>query len=432
LREQDLIASLNEAVEELVAVRRARRLSDQRADELTNALAQSQELSELLQARIASLQKELSEAQALAEQRLVELATSAHDNAEKLLTAERQVVRSTEQLAQANAAATNRLVDAERRVSDARVSLTQIEARAAAEAERWQSERAALSLEQQQLSTLNDEFRAEAQSVRAQMAHLFRLVRAAVDEEPTGWHRLGHRRRSPALQALAAWSPPATAAQGTAANVDQGTAERVMQAPLLSGKNPYHRAASLAELLEWHDAQFVRCAYVTVLGRQPDPDGEDFYTRRIREGASKLQVLWQLRTSKEAARHDPGIAGFDRTLRQFRLARLPLIGPLLSPRFASDHTPAERRLRKLENEIWRVHALQDSRFLHIEAQLRTLANSSVRSAPAVGKADQPIAGSEQPATLTQTTAEGAKASARVLERFPQTAVDNIREKLGPR
>ena len=52
----------------------------------------------------------------------------------------------------------------------------------------------------------------------------------------------------------------------------------------IGARNPYLRANSLPELLSWHDVDFVRCAYVTVLGRQPDPTGEAYYVDRLRQG----------------------------------------------------------------------------------------------------------------------------------------------------
>jgi hypothetical protein len=127
-------------------------------------------------------------------------------------------------------------------------------------------------------------------------------------------------------------------------------------------RNPYLRANSLPELLAWDDIDFVRCAYVTVLGRQPDPDGEAYYSRRIREGRSKLQVLWQLRTSNEGPRHDPGIAGFDRALKKARWER-GWFGWLIRPFTGGEGDgPSWRRHRILVNALERntiqVGALQ--------------------------------------------------------------------------
>jgi hypothetical protein len=97
----------------------------------------------------------------------------------------------------------------------------------------------------------------------------------------------------------------------------------------MAQRNPYQRAGSLAELLSWHDEDFVRCAYVTLLGRQPDSIGEWHYVEQVRAGQSRYKILWELRRSQEGKRHDPGIAGLDRSLRKAARERLPLIGSVM-------------------------------------------------------------------------------------------------------
>ncbi len=98
--------------------------------------------------------------------------------------------------------------------------------------------------------------------------------------------------------------------------------------PIAEDRDPFHRAKSLAELLAWNDLDFVRCAYVTLLGRQPDPTGQTHFVALIRAGHSKLEVLWLLRQSPEAKGHDPGIAGLDRSLRRAAWERRPLLGAI--------------------------------------------------------------------------------------------------------
>src|SRR3546814_1452446 len=83
-------------------------------------------------------------------------------------------------------------------------------------------------------------------------------------------------------------------------------------------RDPYHRAASLEDLCRFSDANFIRCAFVTILGRQPDPDGEAHYLDGLRRGTSKLGIISDLRVSAEGNAHDPGIAGLDKALRKHR------------------------------------------------------------------------------------------------------------------
>lgn len=123
-------------------------------------------------------------------------------------------------------------------------------------------------------------------------------------------------------------------------------------APSQEARNPYLRADSLDALLAWDDVDFVRCAYVTLLGRQPDAAGEAYYASRIRRGQSKLALLRQLRYSDEARSHDPGIAGLDRALKADRIAQWPVIGHLI--RMWTGHEgngPVQRRLRMIDNDL---------------------------------------------------------------------------------
>lgn len=118
-------------------------------------------------------------------------------------------------------------------------------------------------------------------------------------------------------------------------------------------KNPYFRAASLEELLAWDDMDFVCCAYVTVLGRQPDPPGRTYYLKQIRSGYSKPDLLWRLRRSPEGRAHDPGIAGFDRALKRAAWERRPLVGAVarLLRASADSDSRRDRALRAVMNAM---------------------------------------------------------------------------------
>lgn len=60
-------------------------------------------------------------------------------------------------------------------------------------------------------------------------------------------------------------------------------------------------AASLEELLAHHDEPFVRCAYLTTLARDPDPEGLRRYVAVLRGGSPKMHILASLRRSTEGA-----------------------------------------------------------------------------------------------------------------------------------
>lgn len=123
------------------------------------------------------------------------------------------------------------------------------------------------------------------------------------------------------------------------------------------------RAYSLAELCAHEHSEFIRSAYLTVLGRLPDADGMEFYRRRLVDGVSKLTILNQLRRSAEGARHDPGIAGFDRALRRHRQGNIPFVGRFirLFTRVEADDERARgerartRQLDRMEARLLAIH-----------------------------------------------------------------------------
>jgi FkbM family methyltransferase len=201
-----------------------------------------------------------------------------------------------------------------------------------------------------------DRYQAALEQSRSAVMRADALIRAA-QQPPGRWRSLGQflglARPPLAWRALATWSLPGTGDPNPLPATQEARQETTTTMHNPAGqqaRNPYLRANSLAELLAWYDVDFVRCAYVTVLGRQPDPEGEEYYTDRLRRGHSKHSVLWQLRTSSEGPSHDPGIAGFDKELRRHRNARDRRFGwlvRLITGREAD--TRWERRLRAIEN-----------------------------------------------------------------------------------
>lgn len=59
-------------------------------------------------------------------------------------------------------------------------------------------------------------------------------------------------------------------------------------------------AESTMALLAMEDAEFVLCAYLSVLGRPADPRGFSEYLGQIRAGANKSEILMAIATSPEA------------------------------------------------------------------------------------------------------------------------------------
>jgi len=87
-----------------------------------------------------------------------------------------------------------------------------------------------------------------------------------------------------------------------------------------------HIASSIEDLLSLHDEAFVRCAYMTVLGRDPDPDGLSHFLARIRSGESRRAILADIRLSPEGQQQENVLPGLDQAIRIYRWRRWPLLG----------------------------------------------------------------------------------------------------------
>lgn len=284
--------------------------------------------------------------------------TIAAESRLELARIDERTVQQQELLRRADEAATKaaeRLADEQRQVLDLRMLLEQ--ARSDADRQRRESD-AALDQANAQLEQMRVELGRQIDQQRAAIAKADALI-GGVLAELTGRRQrlglaLGLARPSRAINALSDWLTWRQAAPEAPPDAPRN---QIVELPMPSTpgremRNPYLRADSLAELLSWHDVDFVRCAYVTVLGRQPDPEGEAYHTDRIRRGHSKMEVLWQLRRSAEGPSHDPGIAGFDRALRRAAWARTPLAGPLLCHVTKQEGDSRwERHLRALSNQF---------------------------------------------------------------------------------
>ncbi|WP_429565511.1 FkbM family methyltransferase [Paraburkholderia sp. MM6662-R1] len=143
-------------------------------------------------------------------------------------------------------------------------------------------------------------------------------------------------------------------------------------------------ASTLSELLALHDRQFVLCAYQTLLGRSPDPEGLSYYVGRLRAGNSKIGLLKQLRLSSEGQAHAAKLPGLDAAIRRQKKGQIPLVGRLfrLLGGVESNH-PTQRKLRVIENQLFALSHQSDCRFNQMEAALTGLHQLVIEQSQAV-------------------------------------------------
>ena len=130
-------------------------------------------------------------------------------------------------------------------------------------------------------------------------------------------------------------------------------------------------ATTLDELLLYHDQQFVHCAYLTLLGRIPDPEGLWYYTKRLRLGAFKIEILKQLKSSREGVAHNSHLPKLDIAIRRYKQQQLPLIGWLFSW-FCGGGNQINRQLCAIENQIFILSEDSNRRLSQAELKLQAL------------------------------------------------------------
>lgn len=133
------------------------------------------------------------------------------------------------------------------------------------------------------------------------------------------------------------------------------------------------KATTLEELLAHYDIQFIYCAYLTLLGREPDADGLNYYSRRLRSGFSKISVLLQLKQSFEGKSHAADVTGLNSAINKYKKEQQPLIGWVF--RLVNDgenNHPTERKLRILENQLHIFSNESDRRFNKMDSTLAGL------------------------------------------------------------
>jgi FkbM family methyltransferase len=180
-------------------------------------------------------------------------------------------------------------------------------------------------------------------------------------------------------------------------------------------------ASSLNELLAYHDRDFVHCAYRTLLGRAPDPEGLEYSLNRLRLGFSKIQVLSQLRLSPEGKAQGAEIPGLDNAIRQLQKEKYPLIGWLfkLHSGEESNH-PRARKMRAIENQLLLLRLQNDQHFRQIGNAIAELHQLLVNQQPHYGELSKVISSTASPANVTAVRSE---LNSHPINRFsPRTRV----------
>jgi FkbM family methyltransferase len=260
--------------------------------------------------------------------------------------------------------------------------------RSRSEVEDHRQQAASLQVELAQLREAHAAQSRQADGDRQRHAQASEAITRVLMREPSRWQRfgelLGVASDKEARKALQAWTSLPTG-EGAHRFISEAWPSRAVE-----DRSPYHRADSLQDLLGWEDIDFVRCAYVTILGRQPDAAGEQHYVLEVRRGLPKLDIIWQLRQSREARSHDPGIAGLDAELRRARRARLPVIGSLFPDSRLESQRPRVRALRATANRVLRTSAEVSALAAPLSALQEQVSSLAAKQEEFIQARDRPV------------------------------------------
>jgi len=89
----------------------------------------------------------------------------------------------------------------------------------------------------------------------------------------------------------------------------------------VSWDGPVFEVADIQELLELEGADFVKAAYVALLGRGADVDGGNNYLKRLRDGWSRMSVIKGLHHSEEGKAFGQKLPGLAKALQRYNKAQ---------------------------------------------------------------------------------------------------------------
>jgi hypothetical protein len=89
----------------------------------------------------------------------------------------------------------------------------------------------------------------------------------------------------------------------------------------VSWDGPVFEVAHIHELLELEGADFVKAAYVALLGRGADVDGGNNYLKRLRDGWSRMSVVKGLHHSEEGKAFGQKLPGLAKALQRYNKAQ---------------------------------------------------------------------------------------------------------------
>ncbi|MBO7453433.1 MAG: DUF4214 domain-containing protein [Clostridiales bacterium] len=132
---------------------------------------------------------------------------------------------------------------------------------------------------------------------------------------------------------------------------------------------------SVYDIMKFEDREFVRVAYVLIMGRQSDLEGEEYFLNALRTGvSSKPETIKNLRNSEEANKVGLEIRDVDKAISEIpqerRLYTLPVIGKFA--RFMGNLRKANREIKELQLNDFKVKDELNSKIATSDESIRDL------------------------------------------------------------
>lgn len=134
--------------------------------------------------------------------------------------------------------------------------------------------------------------------------------------------------------------------------------------------HPVRAAENAGDLFEAEGPDFVRCAYLTLLCRKPDPSGRASAEDFLRRGGRKIDLAWSIARSDEGRRLEVHLPGLEDVFRRRLLGNLPLAGWLLRPILGLERLGAvHRQQRAISFAITKMNDVLGVRLHRLESEL---------------------------------------------------------------
>ncbi|PUE13570.1 glycoside hydrolase family 99-like domain-containing protein [Limnohabitans sp. WS1] len=126
---------------------------------------------------------------------------------------------------------------------------------------------------------------------------------------------------------------------------------------------------NIQQIIAQEGNQFIRIAYLQLLGREPDADGMIYYYQRLKKGVSKMEILAQLRFSKEGKKFNAKIGGIGKALFYHKLIKIPLIGNIIKLRI-NYKNDVNSRLEKIDEAIFILNRKIEVEFAELHSSIQ--------------------------------------------------------------